>query len=496
MGDQILIIGAGMGGLFSALALASTGWTVTVLERDPPPPPGDADVAFETWNHRGVGHLRHSHAFLARLRSIIVSRYPSLMEELKDAGCQELTFAAGLPEVTAERYKPIPSDADLAILTSRRTTLELVLRRHVEAQPGVTFRSGVNVAGLTGAKDAEGRFVCTGLTLDDGETLSGLVVDAAGKSTGLFDWLAEMGIVPPEETEDAGILYYTRHWRLRPGQEPPPRGATPGAGDLGYIKYGVFPADNDCFSITLAAPEIEEELRKAIMRPEVFDGLCARLPGAAVWTDPARSEPISKVFGMGDLRSRWRNMTPGGKPLALGVFSVGDGLVRTNPLYGRGCSFAAIEGHLLADVLNAETDPIARALRYQAAIDHDLRHFYEDMRSQDRAAIRRARHALNPAYKPGFKAKVMKSFTEDAIGVAIRSDPALFRAFMRGFHMLEPSRAWMQKPAVLLKILLTWMTPRAAKTRFYPPTLGPERSEMLQALGVSPTADAARLGYA
>ncbi|MBI1404861.1 MAG: FAD-dependent oxidoreductase [Caulobacter sp.] len=499
MDEPILIIGAGMAGLFAALALGSRGRTVTVLERDPPPPEGGADSAFETWNRRGVGHLRHSHAFLARLRSILIERYPDLMAELLAAGCQELTFAGGLNPRAAAAYRPAPGDETLTVLTSRRTTLELVLRRHVAALPGVTIRSGVNVLGLEGGIDSGGRFDCRGLKIEgpDGEeTLAGLVIDAAGRSSQVFDWLEEAGIRPPEESEDAGILYYTRHYRLRPGQEAPPRGAVPGAGDLGYIKYGVFPADNGCFSITLAVPEIEEALRKAVMRPETFDALCQRMPGAAAWIEPDRAEPVSKVFGMGDLRSRWRDMAPDGKALALNLFAIGDGLVRTNPLYGRGCSFAAVSGELAAQVLEAETDPAARAVRLQQAVATELGPYFEDMRTQDRAAIRRARHALNPAYRPGLKARILKSFTEDAIGVAIRRDIGLLRQFMRGFHMLEDSRAWLRRPANGLKVLAAWMTPRELKRQWYPEKLGPERVEMLTAVGIDPMEDPRRLGFA
>jgi 2-polyprenyl-6-methoxyphenol hydroxylase-like FAD-dependent oxidoreductase len=495
MDQPILIIGAGMAGLFTALALGSRGHAVTLLERDPPPPEGGADEAFDSWARRGVGHLRHSHAFLARLRSIVVERHPALHQRLLDAGCQELSFASGLTPAAAARYKPEPGDETLTVLTSRRTTLELVLRQYVTELPGVTLRSGVNVSGLAGSVK-DGAFVCEGLQLDDGEVLPGLVVDAAGRSSQAFDWLAEAGIEVQEEAEDAGILYYTRHYRLRPGMEPPERGVVPGAGDLGFIKYGVFPADNGCFSITLAVPEIEEALRRAVMKPETFDALCAQMPGIARWTEPTRAEPLGKVHGMGDLRSRWRDMAPGGKPLALNLFPIGDGLVRTNPLYGRGCSFAAVTGELIAQALEGQTDPVARAVAVSQTIRAELGPYNEDMRTQDRAAIRRARNALNAAYRPSFKARAVKSFTEDAITIAIRRDPALLREFMRGFHMLEDSRAWLKRPANAVKVLSAWATPRAMKREWYPAKLGPERREMLTTVGIDPLEDPRRLGFA
>lgn len=498
MNERVLVIGAGMAGLFTALALGASNRQVDVLERDPPAPEGGADEAFETWARRGAGHVRHSHAFLARLRRIIADNHPVLLQQLREAGVQELNFFDGLTGAAKARYRPMPEDSQLTVLTSRRTTLELVLRRYAESLPGVRIHSGVNVTGLVGDVDEEGRYVCRGLKVQDAagvrEELADIVIDGAGRMSQGFDWLAEAGVEVPESSEDAGILYYTRHYRLLPGLDEPERGAVPGAGDLGFIKYGVFPGDNRCFSITLAAPEIEETLRKAIMHPEVFDAICAQLPGIAGWTSPERSEPISKVFGMGDLKSRWRSTVNDGKPAALNLFFVGDGLVRTNPLYGRGCSFAAVEAYLLKDVLAAHQRPAARAIAYQDAVDRELQPYYNDMLMQDRQAIRRARNQLDPAYEPRLKARVVRSFGLDAIAPALRADPALLREFMRGFHMLEPSDLWLKRPANLAKVLGMWAKPKASKT--YPPKLGPERREMFEALGLSATADAERLGIA
>ena len=98
MAERVLVIGAGMAGLWTALALSPTGRDVVLLERDPTPADGDADAAFLDWNRRGVGHLRHSHAFLARLRLIIRDEHPELLAELLEAGCRDLSFVDGLSE--------------------------------------------------------------------------------------------------------------------------------------------------------------------------------------------------------------------------------------------------------------------------------------------------------------------------------------------------------------------------------------------------------------
>ena len=54
MSENILVIGSGIAGMCTALALAKQGLDVTVVERDTPPPQGDADAAFFAWPRRGA----------------------------------------------------------------------------------------------------------------------------------------------------------------------------------------------------------------------------------------------------------------------------------------------------------------------------------------------------------------------------------------------------------------------------------------------------------
>ncbi|MDZ4371381.1 MAG: FAD-dependent oxidoreductase, partial [Phenylobacterium sp.] len=148
MTERVLIIGAGIAGLCCALALGRSGREVVILERDAPPPPGGADEAFRDWKRNGVGHLRQSHAFLARLRNILRDDHPALLAELASNGVRDLSLEGMLSEQQRERYQPLPSDAELTILTSRRTTLELVIRRYVETLPNIAIRPGVFVRSL------------------------------------------------------------------------------------------------------------------------------------------------------------------------------------------------------------------------------------------------------------------------------------------------------------------------------------------------------------
>lgn len=410
-------------------------------------------------------------------------------------GVRELGFESMLWPSQKATYVPKPVDAEFTILTSRRTTLELVMRRYVETLPNVTIRSGAMVRRLLTERDPSGVLKVVGVLVDEGdgeerELRAPIVIDAGGKNSSAIEQLIDEGAPVAEEGETAGILYFTRHYRLKPGRTEPPReGNPPAAGDLGYLKFGVFPGDNNCFSITMCAPEIEYEIRKAIVHPEMWDKMIDNLPGLKVWCDAEQAEPTSRVFGMGDLHSRWRDLVRDGKPAVLGFFAVGDCLVRTNPLYGRGCSLAAVQAYMVRDALAETSDPAGRLLAYHRRVRGELRPYYLAMRSQDRNAIKRAERALTPGYKPTLRHKVLRSFAEDAITPAIRFDIDLLRESMRGFHMLEHPNAWFRRPKNFAKIIGYWARGKKRNAAAYAPRPGPKREAMMRALGLSPEAD-------
>jgi len=529
MGERILILGAGIAGLCAAMALAREGRDVVVLDRDPAPPDLSPDAAFEHWQRRGVTQIRHSHVFLGRLSALLRQREPKLWQALLDAGARESTFGEALPLALRAQYEYQPGDEDLSFLFSRRSTLELIMRRRAASLPNVTFVSEAFVDGALFAaedsphppgfagvlppqagevtapdisspvakrtgeepREAGGRAKTPAIVGVRGkigeaptEWRADAVIDAMGRNSPFIEWLASAGIEIPEDASPAGILYFTRHYRLHDGAEEPPRSLNPGAGDLGYIKYGVFIADNRHHSVTLACPEIESEMRVALPGADVFDAVCAQLPGVAPWTDPARAAPASKVFAMGALKNAWRSFVEDGAPRVMNYYPIGDAALRTNPLYGRGCSTGAIQAFLLGAIFDETPDPATRMLLLDARVRAELRGFFDAMVKQDEAAIRRAERERNPDGKtPRWRARLVKSFIDDGIGPASRGDLVVLRALMRPFHMHETPDAWTKRPEVLARILVAWIKARPLK--IYPPKLGPERAEMLASFGIS-----------
>jgi 2-polyprenyl-6-methoxyphenol hydroxylase-like FAD-dependent oxidoreductase len=301
--------------------------------------------------------------------------------------------------------------------------------------------------------------------LADGTTLDAdLVVDASGRRSRIRPWLAEVGAkLPREESETCGIFYSSRFYRLRDGAQMPVLEGPMGA-DLGFLKYGVFPGDARTFSLTLAASPDDAPLRKLFRLP-AFEALAAALPATAPWVDPAIAVPISGVVAMANLKNTRRFLVEDGVPVATGIACVGDALVHTNPIVGRGCTLAFVNAYLLADALALHPrDPRAAALELDARVAMEIVPWYEAVRAQDRdailvaRAIREGRDPFAPNLPDGTvdPAGYLRSMVRDGFVPALREDVVVLRAFMRIFNLLEAPADLMRDPSFLGRVLAVY----------------------------------------
>src|SRR6059036_907718 len=175
-----VVLGGGLAGLAAARLLARHFPRVVVLERDRRAEIADPEDAFADWERPGVPQFRHSHAFLARLRVVLLAHLPDVLDRLRAVGVREF----GLDEVTPPgvTLAPRADDEDVVLLACRRSTFEWALRASVAERPAIELREGVVVAGLTAEARNGGPPCITGVRLADGSIVrAALVVDATGR---------------------------------------------------------------------------------------------------------------------------------------------------------------------------------------------------------------------------------------------------------------------------------------------------------------------------
>ncbi len=478
---EVVIVGAGVAGLASALELSRHGHHVTIVERDATPLPEDAAGAF-AWDRRGAPQVRHSHAFLARLRNLLRDHHPDVLDALYAAGATDMDFIATLPE--GMDRTPMDGDADLIALACRRTTFEWVLRRTVLADPNVALHDDVAVTGVVGQAAAQGSpAVVRGVALADGSELrADLVVEAGGRRANVPALLAPLGVTIDEHEEDTGIIYTSRFFELLDGQAYPEQ-VGPIGGDLGYLKYGVFPGDNRTFSITFATAVDDDELRHHLLDPEMFLLAAAQVPATASYVD-GRAVPITEVNVMARLLNRRRTFVDeDGRPLVEGFVAVGDAHTCTNPLYGRGCSLSMVQAHLLGAAADAHpSDPGALGAAYEAASRDEILPWYRASVTQDasnRKEAARLRQATQAAPDDGAEEDPMRALLRDGLLPALRVDPVVLRAFLRMFNLLEAPDHLMTNWDVIGRVMKVYQD---RDERPPEPSLGPDRAGLLAAI--------------
>lgn len=458
---RIAIVGAGVAGLGAALALGRDGHDVVVLERDATPLPTTPDEAFE-WKRRGAPQVRHSHAFLARMRNLLRDRFPDVREELLASGATEVAWGDMLMPTVTDR-SPRDGDEDLVMLCCRRTTFEWCLRHAALRTDRVELRDGVTVNGY---QAVNGRV--TSIDTSTGVIGADVVLDATGRPSRLPDMLREIDVRLEETNSPTGIVYLSRFYRLHGGL--PNRQAFNGA-DLGYLKFAVFRGDNETFSITLAYATDDVEMR-ALRERGRFDAATKAIPAIAQWIDPDVSAPISGVQYMGGLINRVRRFVVDGQAVVRGLHGLGDASVCTNPLYGRGCSLGMLHGVLFADVLSSGAEDVE--LAFHEATERELIPWYVASKQQDAVSIKVQRGEELSDFDAFIRSLVM-----DGLFPAARVEADVSRAWFRSFNLLTSPDKLMTDPDVM-RVVMEYYNDRKSRPKEAPD--GPTREEFMSSV--------------
>jgi len=465
---DVLIIGAGLNGLSTAMLLARDGHQVTVLERDPAERVDAPDEAWESWERKGVNQFRMIHFVLARWRQIVEAELPSVAAELERRGGLRYNFIAEAPEFISGGRRE--GDERFGTLTGRRPVIESAVAAVAEATPGVTVRRGIAVAGLVcGEAAAPGVPHVVGVRTEAGEELrADLLIDATGRRSSLPRLLADVGArAPIEEIEDSGFVYYGRHFRSADGSVPAMMG--PLLQHYGTISVLCLPADNGTWGMGIIASAKDAAMR-GVKDPARWEAVISRHPLIAHWLD---GEPIDDgVAVMAKLEDRWRRFVVDGSPVATGVVAVGDSWACTNPSLGRGITIGLLHALALRETMRSAdlADPVAFAMAFDEATVRDVEPWYRSTLWYDRHRLAEIESLMaGESYEPEDETwGILKAFE-----AAVTADGELLRAFGDMMMLLTTPDEVFSRPGIVEKVIELGAGWRDA------PMMAPSRDELL-----------------
>jgi 2-polyprenyl-6-methoxyphenol hydroxylase-like FAD-dependent oxidoreductase len=358
---RIVVIGGGLIGLATAMMTARQGHHVTVLERDPAPPPSAPGAAWDRWERHGVMQFRQPHFLLPAGFRVLEAGLPEVAAHLRAAGA-------------AVHHAPeLESGQRAATLTARRPVLEHAMA--AAAAGWVDVRRGARVTGLLTAR--RGLVQVTGVVrADRTELAADLVIDAMGRASALPIWLTHIGAGEmTERAEPPGLSYYSRYFRagLGPG---------PAYGLTLYDGYSmlVTPADAGIWSVTVCA-HATDAARRTLRRERDWTRFVDACPARDQLI--ADGQPISGVLTAGGVPDRVRGLVRHGVPAATGVLSVGDAWACSSPALGRGVTLGLMHAAIVAEaVADHVKDPLALALRCDRLTRERVLPWYQNTANQ------------------------------------------------------------------------------------------------------------------
>jgi 2-polyprenyl-6-methoxyphenol hydroxylase-like FAD-dependent oxidoreductase len=438
IGKQAVVIGAGMGGLTAAGALADHFDNVVVLERDTLPS--------EPTYRAGTPQARHVHGLLLSGQRALSELFPGFEQDLARAGAVPLRV--GL-DVRVERpgYDPFPQrDLGWFGYAASRPAIERAVRQRVESRANITLRQRCRVHEVLGSPTDE---AVAGVRYENGngtsETITAdLVIDASGRGAPTLGLLQSIGRPLPEETTIGIDLGYATSIFFIPDDAPTDWKGVMTFGQAPQNSRGglMLPLEGKRWMVTIGGrhgdvPPGDEQgflaYAKALRTPTIYNAIshAKRVDGVARYGFP---ESVRRHFERLDGFPR-------------GLLPIGDAICRFNPVYGQGMSVAALEACLLKKLLERlaeDGDPIAGLAST----------FFAEMQTLIETPWSVA--MLDFAFPETRGQRPTDFETTLKFGIALTrlaaEDPAVHKLTLEVQHLLKPRSAY-RDPALMQRVL-------------------------------------------
>lgn len=326
LAQTAIVVGAGMGGLAAAAALAPHFAHVLILDRDALPDNAGPRV--------GVGQSAHIHQLLKGGEDSLEGLLPGFRAALMAAGAVPMRVGLDIDLLDfGGLLKPV--DAGFSVASLSRPAYEQALRGCVTALADVTLRGDTPVKRIA---VAEGR--CTGVEFESGDHVEAdLVVDATGLNAPLAQQLADDGHASFEtENIRINVAYTTGRFARPEAWAHETRGFffLPAAPDT---HFGLLlPVENNEWMVALGGRgsnspprDLEGFIAYAsrMATPEIFD----RIRDAKQTSDLRTYRKAFATRRRFDQAALWPER----------LVPIGDAMSSVNPTYGQGMSVAALQ---------------------------------------------------------------------------------------------------------------------------------------------------------
>jgi 2-polyprenyl-6-methoxyphenol hydroxylase-like FAD-dependent oxidoreductase len=438
LGRRAVVVGAGIGGLSMAGALAKYFEQVEVFERD--------QLTAAAASRSGTPQDRHPHGLLAGGLQALGEIFPGFESDIAVAGAVPVRVTQDVQYERPDIGVLPKRDFGMTLLCASRPLIELVLRRRTEAIANIVLRPKCRVTGIVPTTSGA---AVDGIRFDAGSGRSeilaaDLVVDASGRGALTSTLFEALGWQRPAETEVGVDLSYATvvvatppnapsDWKLVLTQPDPPFLA---------LHAVLVPIEGDRWIIAIAN-------HHAVTRPETWDAFLEAsrsLITPTVYNALRYAEPPSGIRHYRFPISYWKHFEQLPR-LPHGVLPVADALCRFNPIHRQGMSSAVKQARLLQDVLGrvaGEPDPITTVQTgFMADVASVLETPWNMSTSADLAfPMTRGIRPENFEEAQQFEAAVFR---------AAVADPVVHRAMMEIAQLLQP-QSRLQEPQIMRRI--------------------------------------------